>query len=94
MTKSTIDMDFDAARGFSNGIHGTCDLMEDWRRKFQCDYNNLYAEWKSDSYFEFLEMADSEMAVFQKKIEALRLIAGKLDAAIAAYWEAQQGLTG
>lgn len=94
MTKSTIDMDFDAARGLSNSIHGTCNLMEDWRRKFQCDYNNLYPEWKSDSYFEFLEMADGEMAVFQKKIEALRLIAGRLDAAIAAYWEAQQGLTG
>jgi hypothetical protein len=34
------------------------------------------------------------MAVYSSKINDLRNIAGKLDAAIAAYWEAQQGLTG
>ncbi len=91
---TTIDMNFDAARGFSSSIHGTCEMMENWKRKFQCHYNDLNQVWRSDSYFEFLEMADAEMAVYSSKINDLRNIAGKLDAAIAAYWEAQQGLTG
>lgn len=91
---TTIEMDIDAARGFSGSIHGTCQMLEDWKRKFQTDYNGLYEFWKSDSYFEFLEMADGEMVEFSSKIEALRRIVGEFDAAIAAYWEAQQGLSG
>jgi hypothetical protein len=91
---TTIHMDIDGARRLSNTIHGTCPILDDWKRKFFTDCNNLSEVWQSDSYFEFLELMETEMGVFSKKVQALDIIAGRLDAAIAAYWEAQQSLEG
>jgi hypothetical protein len=91
---TVIEMDIDGAKACSSTLRALVDEMEAiWPALLKRE-ETLEDVWRSDSETEFRQGFEALKPEYFTKIEGLRRCIGRLDAAIAAAWEAQMGLSG